>query len=122
MIVIKIESSTTKETVQQIQKCIGGDLTERWGEYALTVNNTIATGKIKFITFDWGVNLVEYEIQFHKEVRIETNVSKFNPLQFFYCLEGYCSHTFSSLENADSRRIEQFQSVIITDKNFFLRT
>jgi len=116
MTVIKIESGTTKQAVQQIQKCIGGDLTERWGEHTLTINNTIATGKIKFITFDWGVNLLEYEIQFHEEVLIEMTVSKFNPLQFFYCLEGYCAHTFNSLTNATPRRIEQFQSVIITDR------
>lgn len=115
MIEIKTTGSSTEDNVRQIQTQIGGDITEKWGEYTLTVNNENATGKIHFISFDWGVTLLEYDITFHKDVIFESNYSEFNPIRFYYCLEGHCNHRFENQSEKDLKKIQRFQSVIIAN-------
>ncbi|MHA7056961.1 helix-turn-helix domain-containing protein [Aquimarina sp. M1] len=112
---INITANDTAGTVRQIQEVIGGDIEERWGEYILTVNNLNAHGSIRFITFDWGVNLLEYDIIFHKEVVLIMDASEYNPLHFSYCLKGECEHRFGFQK--ETHTLEQFQSVIITSRD-----
>ncbi|MFS4469759.1 helix-turn-helix transcriptional regulator [Maribacter sp. 2210JD10-5] len=116
MTIIEITATSTEGTVKQIQQVIGGQITERWGEYTLTVNSAKATGNIRFITFDWGVNLLEYDITFHDEITLIMDASKYNPIHFAYCLEGSCGHRFGYQSLEETKTLEQFQSVIITSK------
>ncbi|MFD2565135.1 AraC family transcriptional regulator [Aquimarina rubra] len=109
---INITAKDTEGTVRQIQEVIGGDIEERWGEFTLTVNNLNAHGSIRFITFDWGVSLLEYDITFHKEVVLIMDASQYNPIHFAYCLKGHCGHRFGYQNEIHT--LEQFQSVIIT--------
>ncbi len=117
MITIQITAKSTAGTVKQIQEVIGGKITERWGEFTLTVNSKYATGNIRFITFDWGVSLLEYDITFHDEVTLVMDTSEYNPIHFTYCLEGYCKHRFGYQTEKEIKSLEQFQSVIITSKD-----
>lgn len=112
---INITAKDTEGTVRQIQEVIGGKIEERWGEYILTVNNLNAHGTIRFITFDWGVNLLEYDIIFHKEYVLVMDASEYNPIHFAYCLSGSCGHRFGYQK--DIHTLEQFQSVIITSRD-----
>ncbi|WP_378175477.1 helix-turn-helix transcriptional regulator [Aquimarina sp. SS2-1] len=112
---INVTAKDTEGTVRQIQEVIGGEIEERWGEFVLTVNNLNAHGSIRFITFDWGVNLLEYDITFHKEVVLIMDASQYNPIHFAYCLKGHCGHRFGYQEKIHT--LEQFQSVIITSRD-----
>ncbi|WP_062055395.1 helix-turn-helix domain-containing protein [Aquimarina longa] len=112
---INITAKDTEGTVRQIQEIIGGKIEERWGEYTLTVNNLNAHGSIRFITFDWGVNLLEYDIIFHKEFVLIMDASEYNPIHFAYCLTGFCGHRFGYQKEIHT--LEQFQSVIITSRD-----
>jgi len=116
MITIQITASSTEGTVKQIQEAIGGEITQRWGEYTLKINNTNATGTIRFISFEWGVSLLDYDIIFHQNVELIMDASQFNPIHFTYCLEGNCDHRFGYQEESERKTLEQFQSVIITSK------
>lgn len=115
MITINTEGSSTSDNVRQIQEQIGGQLTERWGEYTLSVNNVNATGNIRFIPFEWGVTLLEYDITFHDDVIFESNYAEYNPIRFYYCLEGHCGHRFGNQPESELKQMEQFQSVIIAN-------
>ncbi|APG64727.1 AraC family transcriptional regulator [Tenacibaculum todarodis] len=115
MITINITAKSTEGTVKQIQEIIGGTIIERWGEYILSVNNNIATGKITFITFEWGGSVLEYDITFLEDITLVMDTSEFNPIHFTYLTEGHCFHRFE-LENK-KRKLTQFQSVIITSKD-----
>ncbi|MBQ4915952.1 helix-turn-helix transcriptional regulator [Maribacter sp. MMG018] len=117
MIRIKTTGSSTASNVKQIQEQIGGEITERWGEYTLRVNNEKATGDIRFITFDWGVTLLEYNITFHDDVTFVMDSEDFNPIRFYYCLEGHCSHRFEIQPESETKTLEQFQSVIIANNS-----
>ena len=111
---IHITATTTEETVEQIQEIIGGEITEKWGEYVLNVNNDNAVGKINFITFDWGGSLLEYDITFFEDIHLIMDTTMYNPIHFVYTLEGYSLHRFEVEEN--KRKVDQFQPVIITSK------
>ncbi|WP_299834139.1 response regulator transcription factor [uncultured Tenacibaculum sp.] len=112
---INITASSTEGTVRQIREAIGGKIIERWGEYILHVDNEIAQGKITFINFEWGASVLEYDITFLDDITLVMDASEYNPIHFTYASEGYCFHRFEK-ENK-KRKIEQFQSVIITSKD-----
>lgn len=114
---IIVDAKSTSGTVKQIQGVIGGTITERWGEHTLQVQNGIAKGSIRFVTFDWGVTLLEYDITFFDDIVLIMDASEYNPIHFTYCLEGYCEHRFGYQDPAERRRLEQFQSVIITSRD-----
>lgn len=113
---IYIEAKSTEGVVREIQKAIGGSIEERWGESILTVNNSLAIGTIRYITFDWGVNLLEYEIRFSDDIVLIMDASEYNPIHFTYCFEGYCRHRFGYQAEDAIETLEQFQSVIITSR------
>lgn len=115
MIEININAESTEGTVEQIRDIIGGTIEERWGEFVLNVDSDLAKGNIRFITLDWGVNLLEYDITFFDNITLIMNTTNFNPIHFTYCLNGHCAHRFGFQE--ESKKIEQFQSVIITSKD-----
>jgi AraC-like DNA-binding protein len=116
MNVVEVYSASLKDTIEQMQGILGGEIMERWGEYTFTVNNKNATGSIRFINFEWGVGLLTYDITFHQDTILVTDTSSYNPIHFIYCLEGCCSHRFGSESIDNMKRLEQFQSVIITNK------
>ncbi|GGG40687.1 hypothetical protein GCM10011414_07740 [Croceivirga lutea] len=109
---IQIDAASGLGVLEQIQDNIGGELTERWGEQQLKVANTKANGTITFVGFDWGVNLLEYDLTFFEDIELVMDTSEYNPIHFTYCLEGYCEHRFEKDE--EKKKLEQFQSVIIT--------
>lgn len=115
MITINITAESTEGTVKQIQEVIGGTIADKWGEYTLTVNSNLAKGSIRFITFDWGVSLLEYDIIFYEEIELIMDASQYNPIHFAYCLNGHCGHKFGFQK--ETKILDQFQSVIITSSD-----
>ncbi|WP_340201857.1 helix-turn-helix domain-containing protein [Ascidiimonas sp. W6] len=113
---IKITAESTEGIVQELKKNLGGEIEENWGEYTLSINNAIAKGTVRYITFDWGVSLLEYDITFFEEIILIMDASKYNPIHFAYCLKGYCGHRFGYQGKTDVKILEQYQSVIITSK------
>ncbi|WP_299125764.1 response regulator transcription factor [uncultured Winogradskyella sp.] len=112
---INITAQSTEGTVKQIQEVIGGTIEDKWGEYTLTVDSDLAHGNIRFITFDWGVSLLEYDITFFEEIVLIMDASQYNPIHFAYCLNGNCGHRFGFQK--EIKTLQQFQSVIITSRD-----
>jgi len=63
------------------------------------------------------VSFLELEITFFDEVTIEMDTSDYNPISFYYCLEGYCGHKFGYQPEVEIKIMEQFQSVILTNRD-----
>lgn len=115
MIEIEIIADSDKDLLQQIAEKIGGSITSNWSESVLTINNENGIGKIRFIPFDWGVNLLDFDIKLHKEFIFKIKaVPEFNPLRFIYPSVGFFKHRFG-IENKENK-IDQFQSLIFTNK------
>jgi AraC-like DNA-binding protein len=117
MIRIDVDARDIAGTVKQIQKVVGGELIDRWGEHSLNVNSALASGSIRYISFEWGVGLLEFDITFHQAIHLVLDVSRFNPIDFIYCLLGKYGYHYSQKENHEIDWIEQFQSVILTGRD-----
>lgn len=111
---VLISADNTKNIIEQLQSKIGGEITEEWGECVLYVNNNIAKGTVKVIPFDWGVNLMIYEILFYKEITLKIEATDFNPIRFIYNLKGEFFHRFGIQSRQEL--IEQYQTLIFTNK------
>ncbi|SFD14921.1 helix-turn-helix domain-containing protein [Algibacter pectinivorans] len=114
MIEIEIKAENSKEILEEIQSRIGGNIEEKWSENTLYVNNEIAEGTIRYIPFDWGVNLMDYNITFKDEVILKMHASEYNPIRFIYTLNGSFKHRFGI--NKREEEIEQYQTLIFTNK------
>ena len=115
MIEIEIIANSDKDLLEQIAAKIGGTVTTNWSENLLTINNENGIGTIRFLPFDWGVNLLDFNIKLHKEFIFKIQaVPEFNPLRFIYPSLGSFKHRFG-IDNKESN-IEQFQSLIFTNK------
>ncbi|WP_375325527.1 helix-turn-helix domain-containing protein [Flagellimonas sp. GZD32] len=117
MIKIKVDAQDTAESVEQLQNILGGEISERWGEHVLEVDNKMAKGSIRFITFGWGGSLLLLDIVFYDEVFIEVDTSKYNPISFYYCLDGYCGHKFGYQPEDEIQFMEQYHSAILTNRD-----
>ena len=67
MISIEIIADNHKNFLEQIQDKIGGSIVNSWNESTLTVDNENACGILRYIPFDWGVSLLDFDITLHKE-------------------------------------------------------
>lgn len=115
MIEIEIVADSDKDLLEQIRENIGGTITSNWSECILEINNEYATGKMRFIPFDWGVNLLDFDITLHKEFIFKIQaVPEYNPLRFLYPSVGNIKHRFG-VEKTE-HKVEQFQSLIFTNK------
>ena len=116
MITIEINADSPKDFLEQLQEAIGGEVTERWSEFVLTINNENAIGTIRYIPFDWGVNLLDFSIKFHKELFLHIESQEdFNPIRFIYPSLGSLKHKFG-IHNT-IKEVGQFQSLIFTNKD-----
>lgn len=116
MIQIQIIADSPKGFLSQLQDAIGGEIIERWSEFVLKINNENCIGSIKYIPFDWGVNLLDFDIKFHKEIELKIKShEEFNPIRFIYPSLGNLKHRFG-IHN-EEKIIEQFQSLIFTNKD-----
>lgn len=114
MLEIDIKANSPKDQLRQLQEVLGGEINEKWNEHSLTFNNENAQGVIKFMPFDWGVNLLDFDITFHKDVTLKIEANHFNPIRFIYNLNGDFKHRFGI--NNEEKLVEQFHSLIFTNK------
>ncbi|MFT6959408.1 MAG: AraC-like DNA-binding protein [Polaribacter sp.] len=115
MITIEIIADSQKDFLEQIQDKIGGSIVNSWNENTLTIDNENAFGSLRFIPFDWGVSVLDFDILLHKEFIFKIKaVPEYNPIRFLYASFGSFKHRFGVDEN--ERNVEQFQSLIFTNK------
>ena len=114
MIQIHNTSSNFPENLKNFQASLGGSIEEKHGEYLLTVNNALTKGTIRFLQFDRGISLIEYDLESKEDLLIIANSKKYNPVRFSYCLDGAVSHKFEG--EIEYQEMEPFQSVITCNK------
>ncbi|QTE23900.1 helix-turn-helix domain-containing protein [Polaribacter cellanae] len=115
MITFEIIPDSSKTLLEQIKDAIGGSITSRWSENILSIDNENGKGDLRFIQFDWGVHLLDFNLTLRKEFIIKfKSIPEFSPIRFLYPAQGYLTHRFGV--NNNERKIDQFQSLIFTNK------
>lgn len=111
---IYIVPQNSHHVLLQFKEALGGKIEEQWGEHRLKINSKMAFGHIRYIRFEKGISLFEFDLKFSEDVTIKIEKSDSNPIQFLYCLEGQLEHKFES--EKEFHKITQFQSIIMSRK------
>ena len=111
---IYIVPQNSHRVLLQFKEALGGKIEEQWGEYKLIINSKSAFGHIRYIGFEKGISLFEFDIKFFEDVTLKIEKSDHNPIQFLYCLSGELEHKFQT-DNA-YHKIGEFQSIITSRK------
>lgn len=112
---ITISADNTIDILKEIRDNIGGVIEDSWGEHTLIVHNNLAKGSIKFIAFEGGVSMLNCSIEFFEDIELNIKVTEYNPIRFIYNLGDAFNHRFGT--EITEKNIEQFQSVIFTNKS-----
>ncbi|WP_081990193.1 AraC family transcriptional regulator [Psychroserpens sp. Hel_I_66] len=111
---IKITDIDNKSIIEQLNEYIKGDIKQKNGEETLIFNNSIGTGSIRNRKFDWGISLLDYDVNFNDDVKIIFETVKKNaPIEFLFISEG--NLTFNNTDDKNYVRLERFQNIIISN-------
>ena len=117
---IIITSSKEEQVLAQLQICLEGTLTEKWGERTLQFDNYIGKGSIRNISFDGGISLLDYECTLNEPIKIVFNTTSVSPMEFIFISKG--SFKYSEDNTGDYLDLEQYQNIIISPKQFAKKT
>ncbi|KZS38887.1 AraC family transcriptional regulator [Aquimarina aggregata] len=117
---IEIHSIDGAEILEQLNLYLEGKLINNWGEHVLEFDNKLGKGVIRTIAFDWGVSLVDYNVNFVQDTSIIFTIKDANPIEFIFISEGKLNYT-TSVENKPYT-FERYQNVIISTKKFSKET
>ena len=111
---IEINSIDGAEILEQLNTFLQGTITEQWGEYVLEFDSSFGKGMIRSIAFDWGVSLVDYDVNFTEDVKIIFNIENAKPIEFIFVSEG--SITYENSRDYKKHQFERYQNIIISSK------
>ncbi|MBQ0733382.1 AraC family transcriptional regulator [Aquimarina celericrescens] len=117
---IEINSVDGAEILKQLNRHLNGELTQRWGEHILEFNNELGVGIVRTIAFDWGVSLVDYDVNFVEDTKIIFNIENANPVEFIFISEGKLEYINDSEERPLT--FERYQNIIISTKKLSKET
>lgn len=117
---IVLKSSGPEGIFSQLQDCLNGDLVEKWGERTIRFKNELGKGAIRTISFDWGVSLVDCDINLSEDVKMIFDTTEVSPMEFIFISEG--SFKYSENNSGSYTELEQFQNIIISPKRHSRKT
>ena len=106
--------------LQQLNLCLEGKLSNSWGERTLTFDNALGKGVVRNISFDWGVSLLDCDVQFNEDVKIVFKTSSVSPVEFIFISKG--SFKYSEDNTQEFIDLEQYQNIIIAPKRYSKKT
>ena len=117
---IVIKSVNDEIILQQLADCLGGDVQQKWGEHTLNFTNGIGEGTIRHVAFDWGVSLMDCDIQLQEELKITFRTSQISPVEFIFITAG--SLQYSEDEMKQLLELQRYQNIIISPKRHSKKT
>ncbi|MBQ4820561.1 AraC family transcriptional regulator [Aquimarina sp. MMG016] len=117
---IEIRSVDGAEILEQLNNYLKGNLKHQWGECVLEFDNEFGKGMIRSIAFDWGVTLVDYNVNFIEDTKIIFSIEGANPVEFVFVSEGKLEY-FNSIDQ-EYLSIERYQNIIISTQKLSKET
>ena len=116
-----IVTSIKDETIlEQLNSCLGGTLSDSWGERILQFDNAIGKGVVRSISFDWGISLLDCDVKFNEDVKIVFKASTVPPVEFIFISKG--QFKYGANEDEEFIDLEQYQNIIISPKRYASKT
>lgn len=112
MKIVYLKTNHIGNIFNQLQQDLGGKLKIRPNEYNLVLDNDIANGKIRGVSFDHHIAFLEFDLTFKEDALLINNVPVTNPIHFMYCAKGEIMHSFGII--GEKRPLNQFQTGIFS--------
>ncbi|GAA0872139.1 hypothetical protein GCM10009117_12860 [Gangjinia marincola] len=109
----EISSIAADEVLRQLGKKLNSEIKEEWGEYTLHFDNEHGVGTIRGVSFDWGVSLIDYDVNFTDDIKIIFHIKDLSPIEFVFVSEGSLKYSNEETEEMD---FERYQNIIISPK------
>ena len=106
--------------LEQLNDCLGGQLTEEWGESTLKFDNALGKGIVRNISFDWGVSLLDCDVHFNEDVKVIFKSANISPVEFIFISKGTFQYNLNDTE--DLIDLEQYQNIIIAPERHAKKT
>lgn len=102
--------------IEQLSKSLEGEMFLTTIEHQLKFNNSIGNGTIRQISFDWGISLLDYNVNFNEDVVITFNLEEINVLEFLFLIKGNLSYTSKALTEVDNLiKLNQYQNIVLSN-------
>ncbi|WP_046755423.1 helix-turn-helix domain-containing protein [Kordia jejudonensis] len=111
---IHVKNTSTKDALIQLKENLGGELNEAWGEYTMTFDNKLGKGVIRGIDFDWGLSLIDFNVNFVEVTKITFENNERKLVEFIFISEGNLE--FKEEEAATFLNFDRYQNIIISNK------
>lgn len=111
---IRIENQNADDLLDQLNIFLGGNLEEKWGEQILTFSNHLGEGTIRSISFDWGVSLFDYDVNFKQDLKLVHTTGDVIPVEFIFISNGTLKYSQDSY--SEEVYLERYQNIIISPK------
>ena len=67
MTIIEIDNRENVSVIVQLNKFLNGTVSKVYGEEVLEFKNKLGFGIIRNISFDWGIELLDYDVYFNDD-------------------------------------------------------
>lgn len=114
MHIIEIIDTQPLSIISQLHQFLKGQIEDKGQEQILSFDNAIGKGVIRTMNFDWGVSLLDYNVNFSEDVKIIIKNTERAPIEFMFLSEGTLK--FANTLTNKYVRLERFQNVIISNK------
>lgn len=111
---VSLKAAKINQVFEKFQNDFGGDLRIDSEEHVLEMDNPLAKGLVRGITFKGGISYMEFDVEFSEDLVLVANSPKYTPICFTYCSQGHIEHSFG--RNGDKTELENFQTGILTSK------
>lgn len=112
MITIHVESVNNRQVLYTLNKEIMGTISDTYGEQVLAFDNKLGKGTIRSISFDSGISLLDYDVEFNDDVKIAFEISESSPIEFLFISKGSLSYS----PDDNFVHLDRFQNVILSNK------
>lgn len=112
---IEIKDLNVHDVVRDFAEELGISYSSDNNEICLDIPNSLGTGFIKAVSFDSGLGTLEMDFRLEKEVRLEMNDSKVQPLKIIFNRESTITHAFDG--KGEKHLIKQLESAILSGNN-----
>lgn len=111
---ILIENTSTKDTIVQLKNALQGEFHEQWGELTLKFDNEFGQGTIRGIDFDYGLSLIDFNVNFIEATIIIFKSHRKRLVEFIFVSEGNLD--FKDEDNTTFVNFDRYQNIIISNR------
>lgn len=122
---INVDLSLNQPLIKQISSTIKGRTEQSYNEHILNFDNELGKGTIRNIIFDWGISLIDYDVNFNKDIKFVFKLADSSPIEFLFVSEGKLSYA-SERSGKDGKlvKLQRYQNIILSNlpnsNNIFL--